>query len=190
LLLPFTLLLVCEACLVSVSVRPERYAYRDLQGTRDTTPVSCRFVCCLPPRHAALASMALPVGSRFIDLSRWPRARRGASSARSYSEPAGSGHKDGPRCTVRVDDGSGSPSRGVVTCASHRKVLVGWGIARIVTTGWRLCSDDAVGAERLPQLRGQDCSSNRMGWCRYDPLAWSCHVHVSRSCDWRRTLLI
>jgi len=48
--------------------------------------------------------------------------------------------------------------------------LCGWGIERIVTTGVAR-SDDAVGAGRLPQLRGQDFSSNRIGWCRYDPLA-------------------
>ena len=40
------------------------------------------------------------------------------------------------------------------------KVLVGWGIVRVVTTGWRRGSDDAIGAEVLPQLRWQDCSSN------------------------------
>jgi len=49
-------------------------------------------------------------------------------------------------------------------------VLDGWGIVRIVTTGVAR-SDDAVGAEMLPQLRGQDCSSNRIDWCRYDPPA-------------------
>jgi hypothetical protein len=27
------------------------------------------FVCCLPPRHAALASMALPAGRRSIEMS-------------------------------------------------------------------------------------------------------------------------
>lgn len=43
---------------------------------------------------------------------------------------------------------------------------------------YKIRSDDAVGAEMLPQLRGQDCSSNRMGWCRYDPPASSCSVHV------------
>jgi len=41
---------------------------------------------------------------------------------------------------------------------------------RIVTTGWRR-SDDAIGAEVLPQLRGQDCSNNQIGWCHYDPPA-------------------
>jgi hypothetical protein len=45
-------------------------------------------------------------------------------SARRFTEPAGSGHEDGPRCAVHDDDGSGSPSRGVVTCASHRKPLM------------------------------------------------------------------
>lgn len=53
------LLLVCVACPVSVSVRPERFACRDLQGTRDTTPDLCRAFCCLPRLHPFLASMAL-----------------------------------------------------------------------------------------------------------------------------------
>jgi len=42
----------------------------------------------------------------------------------------------------------------------------------------------------LTQLRGQDCSSNRIGWCRYDLPARGRRVHVTRSRDWRRTLLI
>ena len=52
-------LLVCAAFPVSVSVRPERFACRDLQGTRDTTPDLCRAFCCLPRLHPFLASMAL-----------------------------------------------------------------------------------------------------------------------------------
>ena len=52
-------LLVCAAYPVSVSVRPERFACRDLQGTRDTTPDLCRAFCCLPRLHPFLASMAL-----------------------------------------------------------------------------------------------------------------------------------
>lgn len=47
-----------------------------------------------------------------------------------------------------------SPSLGVVTCASHRSVLVGWGIERVVTTGSRRGSDDAIGAEVLPLCAG------------------------------------
>jgi len=34
-------MLVCAACPVSVAVRPVCLGSRDLQGTRDTTPVSC-----------------------------------------------------------------------------------------------------------------------------------------------------
>ena len=42
-----TLLLVCVACPVSVDVRPVCLGIRDLQGTRDTTPVSCfGFAAC------------------------------------------------------------------------------------------------------------------------------------------------
>ena len=71
-------------------------------------------------------------------------------AARLWTEPAGSGQVEGPYCAVQHNDGSGSPSLGVVTCASHRSVLVGWGIVRVVTTGWRRGSDDAIGAEVLP----------------------------------------
>ena len=71
-------------------------------------------------------------------------------AARLWTEPAGSGQVEGPYCAVQHDDGSGSPSLGVVTCASHRSVLVGWGIVRVVTTGCRRGSDDAIGAEVLP----------------------------------------
>ena len=40
-------MLVCAACQVSVAVRPACLGSRDLQGTRDTTPVSCKgFVSC------------------------------------------------------------------------------------------------------------------------------------------------
>ena len=30
----------------------------------------------------------------------------------------------------------GSPSRGVVTCDSGLQTLTGWGLERVVTTGW------------------------------------------------------
>ena len=85
-----------------------------------------------------------------------PRMLRGGSSARLCTEPAGSGREDGSRCAIQDGDGSGSPSRGVVTCASHRKVLVGWGIVRIVTTG-DARSDDATGADHC-------CSVAVLAW--------------------------
>lgn len=87
-------------------------------------------------------------------MSPCPRARRCASAARLWTEPAGSGQVEGPYCAVQHDDGSESPSLGVVTCASHRSVLVGWGIVRVVTTGWRRGSDDAIGAELPPLCAG------------------------------------
>jgi hypothetical protein len=58
---------------------------------------------------------------------------------------------------------------------------------RIVTTGWRR-SDDAIGAEVLPQLRGRDCSSVLAGAATIRR-AGGCYVHVARSRDWRRALL-
>ena len=71
-------------------------------------------------------------------------------AARLWTGPAGSGQVEGPHCAVQQCDGSGSPSLGAIICASHRSVLVGWGIERIVTTGWRRRSDDAIGAGVLP----------------------------------------
>jgi hypothetical protein len=47
-------MLVCAACPVSVAVRPACLGSRDLQGTRDTTPVSCIWFCFLPALHGAL----------------------------------------------------------------------------------------------------------------------------------------
>ncbi len=58
---------------VSVSVRPERLS---AAGTTRDTGHHSRFVprsCCWPPRHAALASMALAAASRSIGLSHSPR---------------------------------------------------------------------------------------------------------------------
>lgn len=64
--------LVCSGQ-VSVSVRPERLS---AAGTTRDTGHHSRFVprsCCWPPRHAALASMALAAASRSIGLGPSPR---------------------------------------------------------------------------------------------------------------------
>ena len=61
--------------LVSVSVRPERLS---VAGTSRDTGHHSRFAprsSFWPPRHAALAPMALAAASRFIGLSPCPRAR-------------------------------------------------------------------------------------------------------------------
>ena len=65
--------LVCSG-LVSVSVRPERLS---VAGTSRDTGHHSRFAprsSFWPPRHAALAPMALAAASRFIGLSPCPRA--------------------------------------------------------------------------------------------------------------------
>ena len=74
--------------LVSVSVRPARSAYRDLRGTRDTTPVLCRWfaACRRGTRHwRRWRSVGMP-SSRAVDPgSKWGR-RRGAALHGSRGE--------------------------------------------------------------------------------------------------------
>ena len=115
---------MCAACLVSVAARPERLSVSG--ATRDSGHHS-RFV----PFALLLAAAARGIGvDGAVLLEVGPSSEpltqgsEGAFSARHCTEPAGSGHEDGPRCAVHDEDGSGSPSRGVVTCASHRKPLL------------------------------------------------------------------
>lgn len=57
-------MLVCAACPVSVAVRPVCLGSRDLQGTRDTTPVSCiGFAACQRCTAPYLASMKVLVST-------------------------------------------------------------------------------------------------------------------------------
>jgi hypothetical protein len=100
LLLAALMLLVCNACPVSVSVRLACSAERDLRGTRDTTPALCSVCCCLPRLHPLLASMALPVGSRSVELSHHPRLG-GARVARGIKRRSlRNGQRDEPHCAV------------------------------------------------------------------------------------------
>src|SRR5262245_1447290 len=62
--------------------------------------------------------------------------------------------KDRPRCAVRRDDESETPSLGNVTCASEEQVVDARDFLRVVTTGSRRGSDDAIGADELPTRRG------------------------------------
>jgi hypothetical protein len=76
------MLLVCNACPVSVSVRLACSAERDLRGTRDTTPGLCsvHFAACHGCTHS-WRRWRVPVGSLSIELSHFPRLR-GARVAR------------------------------------------------------------------------------------------------------------
>ena len=150
------MLLVCIACPVSVSVHLVCLGRTKLQGTRDTTPAVCSVSLLLA---AAAPALGFDVAILWdVEQSRWaldPGLRDGAASAPFYTEPAGSGLGDGPRCAVDDCDGSGSPSLGSVTSASHRYFRVGWGIVRIVTTGSR-----RVVTMRLAQTRCRNYADN------------------------------
>src|SRR5262249_61007051 len=67
----------------------------------------------------------------------------------------GSRARDRPRCTVRTDDGSETPSLGNITCARAEQVVDARQFLRVVTTGSRRGSDDAIGADGY-------CTSRRL----------------------------
>jgi hypothetical protein len=60
--------------------------------------------------------------------------------------------------------------------------LVGWGIERVVTTGWRRGSDDAIGAELLPlgadSVAAEIALAGAIAIGRRDPA--SCMSHAAR----------
>ena len=153
LLLPFLLLLVCPACPVSVSVRPGRLS---ASGTTRDTGHHSRFV----PFALLLAAAARGIGVDGASCGKPVRRdepltqdSEGHLFGASCTEPAGSRHEGGLHCASEDDDGSESPSLRRVTCASHQQIVDGWSIVRVVTTGSRRGSDDALGADSLPQLR-------------------------------------
>ena len=124
LLLPFALLLVCEACQVSVSVRPERLS---VAGVSKDPGHHSRFM----PSALLLATAARGIGvdgtscgksiHRGEPLTQGSEVRHsGAALDLACREQA----SRGPYCAVQHDDGSGSPSLGVVTCASDWKALL------------------------------------------------------------------
>ena len=90
--------LVCSG-LVSVSVRPERLS---VAGTTRDTGHHSRFAprsSFWPPRHAALAPMALAAASRFIGLSPCPRAP-GAPDCASADVARDVRARGRSRCTI------------------------------------------------------------------------------------------
>src|SRR5262249_26076561 len=99
--------------------------------------------CCLPRLHPLLASMALPVGSRshrVEPLTQLTGAPKGAWDCPKVEQ------RDRPHCTGQREDGSETPSLENVTCASEEQVVDARDFLRVVTTGLRRGSDDAIGA--------------------------------------------
>ncbi len=157
-------LLVCAACPVSVSVRLACSAERDLRGTRDTTPGLCSAsFCCSPRLHPLSASMVLPVGTRSIELSQYPRLGGARVAREDKRRPLGNGLRDEPHCAVIRCDAPGSSSLG---CGTGE---IGWKPAPMRACAQRhyplAASDAAVAADELPQGcgRGLAQESRRMG---------------------------
>ena len=146
-------LLVCAACPVSVSVRLA--CVRRTRSTRDPGHHSRfvqRFLCCLPRLHPLLASMAVPVGTRPIELSQCPRLGVARVAREVKRRPLGNGQGDEPRCAVVRCDAPGSSSLG---CGTGK---IGWKPAPLRACAQRhyrqAASDAAVAADELPQECG------------------------------------
>ena len=164
------LLLVCETCrLVFLSV-PN--AMRS-GSTRDPGHHS-RFV----PFRLLLAAAARGIGvdgaSCGKPIHRSEPLTQG-SEGRFFGavlqvSPQGAGRRTDRVARSGLTTGQGARHVGSSLAPATEKALSA-GALRASSLQASLRSDDAVGAEVLPQLRGQDCSSNRIGWCRYDPLA-------------------
>lgn len=164
-LLPCCCWCVLPVRLVFLSVSPAS-AERDLRGTRDTTPGMCSTSsCCSPRLHPLLASMAVPVGTRPIELSHYPRLG-GARGAREVKQrPFGDGQGDEPHCAAVRCDAPGSSSLG---CGTGK---IGWKRQPMRACAQRhyplAASDAAVGADELPQECGLGLAqgSRRIGRC-------------------------
>ena len=110
-------------------------ALRELQGTRDTTPVLCR-VLLLAAAARGIGTDAASCGKTDHRVSHCPKAR-GRRLALWLGDPRGAGGCR-PHCTARGVDAPGeSPSRGGITCDSPDETLARWGSMRVVTTGSR-----------------------------------------------------
>jgi hypothetical protein len=141
--------------LVFLSISPAQ-AERNHKGPGTPLPLCAVFLCCLPRPHPLLASMPHSCGKLVHRVDSLTQDSGGARVARKIKRrPSGNGQRDGPHCAVYDCDGSECPSLGGVTSASHRFIRVGWGILRIVTTGW----GRAV-TIRLAQTRCRNCAHN------------------------------
>ena len=157
-------LLVCAACPVSVSVRLA--CVGRTRSTRDpghhSRFMQC-FLCCSPRLHPLLASMALPVGTRPIELSQYPRLGGARVAREDKRRPLGNGQRDEPHCAAVRCDAPGSSSLG---CGTGE---IGWKPAPLRACAQRhyplAASDAAVGADGLPQECGRELAqgSRRMG---------------------------
>ena len=125
-----------SAIQVSVSVGPERLS---VAGTTRDPGHHSRYVprsIWWPPRHAALAPMALAAASRFIGVSLCPSAP-GAPDGASADVARDVRAWGRSRCTVCGFDALLSLSLWAVTSGSQWSAQGNWGNLRVVTTGSR-----------------------------------------------------
>ncbi len=121
-------LLVCDACPVSVSVRPARLGVAG--AARDAGHHSrCvqNFICCWPRLHPFLASRALSCWQSVRRLSPCPWARGGALLEESavVDEACGAQAKAWPRCAVTMAMGQGARHLGSSLAPAIGKCLMG-----------------------------------------------------------------
>ena len=161
--LPTAMLLVCEACPVSVSVRPARLG---VSGTTRDSGHHSRFV----PFALLLATAArgLGVDEAFLlgaihRVEPLPEAR-GERGLRARSNDV---HIRTGRWTNRIARLYDLRcARELITYTHHVRstleLIDATSIARIVTTGWRRGSDDAIGAVSLARKNTELGAANRI----------------------------
>jgi len=137
---------------------PSRTPERDGNHEGHGTPPPFRAVGLLPAAAArGLGIDGASCGKALHRVEPLTQAPGLAAGTMDCTEPAGRGRGKRPPCAVQWKAGQGSPSRGVVTCAGPRQVLAGCVITRVVTTGSRPRSDDAIerGDRRPPPGAGR-----------------------------------
>jgi hypothetical protein len=102
---------------------PHAQACRKLRGTRDTTPDLCRSLCYLPRLHSSRRRCRASCWSRTIEVSCFTRRPAGRDEVAVVQRARGERAMAWIASRDQESAGPGSPSRGVITCASDRKYL-------------------------------------------------------------------